>query len=960
MAEYPLTPKKKIGDRIRQSDRSQFVNPNGPGTYYLHTDEEIGSNLINIDKLINQRHFGQALKHLDELKVPESPFHEHYKAQIVEKKIKTFSRIASIHGNKSNLDQSKTFFQKALGVSGDSYSTTDRILKLADSFFDEQVRFRGDVINDLLANIQEDVYEKFCESKKILEDSSLLNNPNFRLQIDPYEFVDIEKLREWLEGDKGEIIPGKNPNWVDPADMPPEMWGLDLDKEAVAQPGSKISFGGEKANFINVDPTVHRSPERVRSSFAMPLIYARLIAHAGLFAKEHNVDFNGQKQRSIPLYRYSFLREQVLALLDRIGSLEQKMLFLQDSVDDFAELISHLQKPLTDMRAELASLEKQITGGMQLLTELASTESELSRMTQELKKGVDDCDVEWWEYLLAVVIFIGLVVTGVVLGGLGGAALGGYLGGKVGAGIGIGVGVFGGFTAGAFTAFEAIDALEYWDGAKIDCNNVESAYSEFNSALTQVKKALTIGSVELQVALANRDVLQAQIAALSSQLQGVYHDNASRHLNADTIENILEIYEDTRRRLIDQATILAKKMEASYHFEFGESWQYLNRHTSEFIANSYSASKGKGYGAREQLLKDIESLEYLRLNSRNHKVMQLTLNVSLRKHYPSTFIGLKTGAKAPFTLSMEDMDQFYPGTYQHRIKEVQVQVITDGIPSTMRGYLSCYGPSQIRFQDIGNKFKVDQKDVFAEPDSDIAKLCYKRTWQVGGRESMAFPDLSTPRAKDRMVTRQRQERNFFENLGMGVTWVIEILPDQNFDMTHVSDVIVTFQIEAEYDENLRRAIEKKRFDNREEVAVFSAKKLIERQQRKFDLADLEFDIHQTSLPYGYQEKEIKHIGLFVKPKSEQYINGSALISLQLQSEPAVQIKTDKQGRGATGTKRNAGPNGKKLAAAFHGKNPVGRWKLSIADLPVGVKMNEIDDIYLLVKYKYTKGNKDHQ
>ena len=60
---------------------------------------------------------------------------------------------------------------------------------------------------------------------------------------------------------------------------------------------------------------------------------------------------------------------------------------------------------------------------------------------------------------------------------------------------------------------------------------------------------------------------------------------------------------------------------------------------------------------------------------------------------------------------------------------------------------------------------------------------------------------------------------------MGVTWLIEILPDQNVDMSRVTDVMEIFQIEAEFDDNLRKVIEKKRFDNRDEIIAFSAKKL---------------------------------------------------------------------------------------------------------------------------------------
>lgn len=54
----------------------------------------------------------------------------------------------------------------------------------------------------------------------------------------------------------------------------------------------------------------------------------------------------------------------------------------------------------------------------------------------------------------------------------------------------------------------------------------------------------------------------------------------------------------------------------------------------------------------------------------------------------------------------------------------------------------------------------------------------------------------------------------------------------------------------------------------------------------------------------------------------------------------------------SGVDRNAGPNGNDFATAFHGKNPVGRWKLSLDDLPAGVNMDDVEDLYLLIRYEY--------
>lgn len=823
------------------------------------------------------------------------------------------------------------------------------MLKCVDQYAAEKAKTRPKMIKMLLEAVEKGVYEEFCQTKDSIISDSFVNDKDIRDMLVADNLIPDDRLRALLEGGKAEAIPGKRPNWIDPV---PENWGIDPALETAARPGACAEFGGAAVDPIDVSPTVRRSPEKLRCTYAMPLICSRLYAKLGLMALENDVDPTGVRRRVVPLYRYRYLRKQALALLDRTGDIEKKMTFLQQHIDDFAELVASIERPMAEKQAELAAIEGEITTAVVALTNLASVRSELQGITNDLDQARDDCDVEWWESLLGGLLFVVMVGLGTVIGAFAGAGIGFLIGGAPGAEVGFGIGAFIGFTTGALLAFEAVEALGLWGGSDITCDNVDAAYNDFHYALGQVARAIQIGSSELEVAMARRDLLQAQIASLSSHLQSVYADDAARHLDADTLQNILGIYEDTRRGMLDQATIIARKMEASYRFEHAESWCYLTGNSTVFIADEYQATEGKGYGAREQLLKDIEALEFERLNGRTHKAMQLTLPISLRLHFPATLAGIKASGKSAFTLSMERMDRFYPGTYQHRIKEVRVDALADGVPSAVRGYLSCYGPSQIRFPDPGNQYPVDDTEILSEPDQDIAKLCYKRARQVGGREQMAFPDPVSPRSEDRMLRRQLEERNFFENLGMGVTWVLEVLPDQTVDMARLTDFVVTFQVEAEYDDNLRKVVEGKRFKDRDEISAFSARQMMERQNRTFDPDQVVFDIHATSLPYPFQKKTIKNIAVFLKPKTEHFVNGVSKIVISQDGNERVAVKTDEKGRAATGLARHAGPDGGKLENAFHGKDPAGRWSLMVDDLPPGVNKDDITDMYLLLRYAY--------
>lgn len=946
-----LTPKKQLREKISSEEKEVFSNPKGTENFtLLPEDKDTGMELIQIEKIINQRHFGEALKRLENLDVPDSSFQEYYQARIVEKKIRTLCRIAITYANQGKKKKAKQYYDKALAVKINDSKAGRVALKFIDKFVAEKTVERERQITEFVDSTERGIYSEYCEKKKKIKDNSLINDLEFRNVVDSNNFIAEKILRKLTETGKAQqAVYGKKMNWIH---SDPETWGLDVKDELAIQPFANVDTAAAVISEVEVSPTVSDEHNKLQATFAMPLIRSRLRAHTESLANNLGVDATGRVCQIIPLYRYKFLREQCLSTLDKVSDIEHKMLFLQTEADDFAEFVKGDEKLLADKQAELASIEEQISEAVMALGEMGSVRSEISTIVNDLSDAKDDCDVEWWEVLLGIALFFIIIIAGVVVGALAGAGIGFLLGGPAGAAAGAEIGMFAGFAAGTLIAFEAVEALGLWEGREITCDNVNAAHSNFSNALTQVNKAIQIGSAELQIAMVRRDLLQAEIAVLSNQIEAKYEDNSYRHLNADTIANILNVYEDSRYSLLNRATILAQNMEASYRFEYGQSWKYFSEDAPKFIADSYDAFDGKGYGAREELLKDIEAVEFERLHGKTHKAMQLTLPISLRRHFPTTLTGVKAGGKASFTLSMEKMDQFYPGTFQHRIKEVKVDVLVNGQQSAARGYLSCYGPSQIRFPDPGNKYPTDNNHIITESNQDIAKLCYKRTWQVGGRESMAFPDLNSTRANDRIVNRQQEERNFFENLGMGVTWLIELLPDQNIDMTNVSDILITYQIEANFDDNLRKVIEEKRFDDRDEIIAFSAKQMIERQKRNFDLKDIQFKIKQTSLPHPYKNKKIKNIAVYLKPKLQDFIDGCATISVSLNDTPKIQVKTDEQGRAATGNERHAGPDGDKLKNSIHGKDPVGNWGLSLDQLPAGFDKEDIEDMYLLLRYSY--------
>jgi hypothetical protein len=894
-------------------------------------DAEMQIELDRIEKLITQRHFGQALLDLERVEPGVSPLQTFLRMRREALRSKACCRIATVYALEGKTDDARYFYRKALEEPRGS-DATERVAAMIDQGFAARVSDRRRLIAELGEVAARRPYASPCEARHRLRATSLLNDAGLRAQVSAATFLRPSHRRGFIDGGNPPL-PGVTPGWLDALDPTPETWGVTFTNEAWAHPGALTEYGGADPTSLEVYASADR---RLDAATVMSVAHARLQAHAGLLALQLGVNVLGDKRRPVPLYRYAHLRERVLGMLDRLDRIERKMIDLQLSLDDYAQAKAAINNALGDSRAALAALEKRIEALMSDLVTVRSLEEEVGTVRQELKHYQEECDVEWWEIVLGVALVVVLIAVGIVIGGFVGNAPGAVAGAALGLAI----------------ALSATEALGIWAEAPVDCENVGEAEQAFSQALSEIRRGRRSLEDELETALAERDVTQAEVAALEYKLQAAIEANAARHLNAKTTAAIINTYEETRQHVLAQATALANDMETSYRFESGESWRITGDRADRLIARSYEAPEGKGYGAREKLLKDVEALEFLRLTGRTAKSTELTQVVSLRRHYPATLVAFKLGAKATFTISQSRFDDWYPGTYQHRIREVHVEVLVDGAPASVRGYLNSYGASHVRFRDPDDDVPIDGSAILVEPDADIRRLCFKRAAQLGVHDTMAFPELRSVRADARATERQTIERNAFEGLGLGSTFTIELLPDQAVDVDRITDVLVHIHVEAEFDAQLQRVLETKRFTQRTHVAQLSARKLCEQQGRPFSTEQIRFDLPSTSLPYPHRAKEIRQLALMITPRHGVTITGATEISVGLGDNSPITVETDDSGRAACGTTRHAGPSGAEILAGFAGKDPAGSWHLAIESLPPGVAGEDVGDVLMFIRYGF--------
>ncbi len=250
-------------------------------------------------------------------------------------------------------------------------------------------------------------------------------------------------------------------------------------------------------------------------------------------------------------------------------------------------------------------------------------------------------------------------------------------------------------------------------------------------------------------------------------------------------------------------------------------------------------------------------------------------------------------------------------------------------------------------------FSAHDVQVFAEPDPDLVRLCYKRFRRQRHVDTMAFPAFSSYLHRDRMRQLQARERNFFENVGLESSWALELLPDQPFDLSLVTDVRVSFQYEAMFDDNLKRVLEKKRYAGRKETAALSARKLGEARGTPPDFTGtFGWTVGPDLFEASVLERTIVNVGFLVSASGLSSLPGKATLEISYGGAAPVQVETTDNGVVATASGTPAGSGLAALETMAHGRPITGSWTGRVVDLPAGVSPGDVDDVLLLLNYEY--------
>jgi len=900
---------------------SEIANPSADPAYQLPVEEDVEKELSNVELLIQEGKLGQAVLRAKQISLNESPFKQHYQFLIQGKISKSYQHIGDWYYQSGDVENAQKFYNQALDV---HFADEDLniISKKAVEAFDEVVAVREELLGAIVNAIEEDAYDQWCKIKDDLNKTSIFNSDKWGEYIKKLHIV-AQKPRI-PNGPPLEF--GPDPvSFVTP--IAPEAAGLS--ENIFINPGSAFNLAGDVPDAIDV--SIKQSP--IFYTVAMPLASQMVQTKIAIHNIRKGLGYTGDPASAIPLFRYEYLRDVALRLVGQVQRIEDRIYPLHFKVDDIAVEIEKAKRNLDNLTQEINAINQEITDWTKSLETTVKDKKIVDGILPKLDELKDDCDIDWWEVAVGVLSLAGLALALIFLPEAEPAAE--KLAKK-----------YGPDAAGEI--WDRLNAgsviVEYWSEREVNCDNVDRAIGDMKKLSKLMSEVITEAKAKITSLLNQRDHLSAQQVIMTAELKAVKQSEEKRSLNMAIMNQLLATYGDLRYHFLQRATRIARMMEEAYNFQTDGA--------QAIIQASYYDNKILGFTAAEKLKKDIEEFDYIQITGRKRKSVQLTQTVHLPWHYTVSFRALLLGGSAVFTTQMEHFDHWYPGTYLQRLKEVKVEVYVDGVLTPVQGYLSNLGSSFVRFRDPGNKVKIDNVHVFGEKDDELVKLCFKRLQRSYHNETMAFPLFESPLADERGRQLQDRERNFFENVGLESTWKIELLPDQPFNLAHITDVRLIFQYEAMFDETLKSLMESKRFDNRSDVSLLSIKNILTESGGSFSLPTLSpIIIAGTMFQYPHIEKTIKHVGFMIKRKNQAALGEAVNIQASFQNEPAVTVTTDEQGLVVTGGNKTAGTNTTALMNMCQGKNVEGDWSVQL-QLPPTLQPDVIEDVLLMLNYEY--------
>jgi len=483
------------------------------------------------------------------------------------------------------------------------------------------------------------------------------------------------------------------------------------------------------------------------------------------------LNYLGYSSTYVPIWSYRYLKDAAKHFIDMARGLERDALSFLTSAEKEFEQVLQLAASI-DIANKMVAVESARVEQATTAAEIASLGERLAHQRsvnlaaqmadfQNTHPIATGKDTESYNKVLDV-----------------------FEGGKYGAEIGSFVGsVFGWSTSGGMQRREARDQY----------NQMDREQNELFLAEQIAGLEATRAQQELQIAKLNREIAEIDLRAKRDHLDVA----RSKTLTTQFWHELSRDIRKKAHRYLDYGIQLAWLTEQAYEFETAKNVNLIK----------FDYLSGEGWLAADQLALDLDTLEFDRLTQQRQKEIPLTHVISLRSKDLLALERLRRDGSITFDTTAQDFDFAHPGTFNRRIKKVELIVPALYGRDGFRGRITKNALSII---NVLNERQPNGIDTFADW-LQYTPTPSRRRLLATPEETMVLSRVGAQSMAGGEPFNKEGQKHIFEDHGVTGTWRLEIPTAINdFDLGTIMDVILKIDFTANYSETLKEAVQLER------------------------------------------------------------------------------------------------------------------------------------------------------
>lgn len=684
-----------------------------------------------------------------------------------------------------------------------------------------------------------------------------------------------------------------------------------------------------------------------------PLII-QIVSHAKmqLLKIEKGLNYLGYTDEYVPDQRYSTLYTHANEHADSTIQAENRYIQFKREAEEQEYQIMQL-----DQNIQLAAYQEQIARTRQAIAEDRQKQADLRMKAIDERIEAIRSSAGFWGALGS-----GLsVLAGVFTTSISGAAIQGV---------------------GALVVASGVGSTGSWLSGMVG-GNLSSKHEI--AALECEKRAVAVGKV-----IAAKEGFIAELETKIVVMQQIFMKQnidylASREMNQELYYALAKTLKQIKTKYLELGIRLGFLAERALAFEMGKS-------DLQFIKFDYEVSPLKGLLAGDFLKQDLQTMEYnriLSLKQRNH----VKHVISLRQRYPVEFINFIQTGVMTFATGLYDFDKAYPGTYQRRLKRVEVVIQGAVGPEGFKGNLANFGTFVVRskYGTLSEEVRrlLPTKEQIQEAYQNLSAKGLS-IQEVGGLEAFVLPSQRLMLSRyeirqDQIIFPTEPEvRELFEGFGVAGLWRLELPKNMNdADYRTIADVKVILYFDALYDPELEAKIGGhydedgkwvdglvKKYEKEvsggaelDQIASFSLRQHFPDEFFSLTEGKIEFELLDGDFPLYMTNKKVKKVMVLALDRGGKGVQGIGLritrmadglrkvTELLLKGPVALSIEAETNADGYAIDHRNhyMDPNKETVIPENERVPIVGFWRI---DFPDTTQADKLDDMLVFFMYEY--------